>query len=193
VSGASDERPTRLFVAVEVPEPVRSALDTAVEPWRARVPRARWTCPGSWHVTLTFLGWTPPDRRSVVEDGVAQTAREWDGFETRLTALGAFPSAGRARVLWVGLEDPAERLAGMAAALGERFGPWFEPERRAFTPHLTLARIDPPANLATSAPGLLDLPVRSAPFRADELVLYRSHLSPRGARYEALLRASLRA
>jgi 2'-5' RNA ligase len=186
-----DERPVRLFVAVDVPEWVRSTLDATVEPWRARVPRARWTGPDTWHVTLTFLGWTRPELLDGVHEAVTHTARACQGFETEITAVGAFPSGRRARVLWVGLDDPAGRLAAMAVDLGERFGPWFEPERRPLTPHLTLARIDPPWNLAASAQGLLDLPVRSDPFRIDELVLYRSHLSPKGARYEALIRAPL--
>ncbi len=181
----------RLFVAVDVPERVRSALDAVVEPWRRQVPRARWTASDTWHVTLAFLGWTRPDLLDDVRAAITRTAAEAQALETQLTAMGAFPSGRRARVLWAGLEDPAGRLAAMAVELGERLEPWFEPERRHFTPHLTLARIDPPENLASVAPGLLGLPVPAAPFRVDELVLYRSHLSPRGARYDALLRVPL--
>jgi 2'-5' RNA ligase len=181
----------RLFVAVDVPDDVRSRLADALRGCHERVPGARWTRPESWHVTLKFLGWTRSDLVESVREAVARAA-PGEAFETSLTAAGAFPSPRRARVLWVGLDDPGGRFGQMVRLLDECLLPWFEPERRAFTPHLTLARLNPPQDLGTAAGGLLGTPVRSDRFVVDELVLYRSHLSPKGARYEALARLPLR-
>ena len=91
----------------------------------------------------------------------------------------------RARVLWVGLDDPAGLLAALARDLEAALVPLgFEAEPRAFTPHLTLARFKPPASVA----GVLsDEPRVTAPsFEVGHLALYRSHLHPKGARYEVL-------
>ena len=119
---------------------------------------------------------------------VASTASD---FDTELADLGAFPSPTRARVLWVGLADPERRFASIVQQLDERLLEHFRPEKRAFTPHLTLGRLNPPANLRDASPELLALAVSSRRFAVEELVLYRSHLSPRGARYEAIGRFRL--
>ncbi len=107
-------------------------------------------------------------------------------FETALTETGAFPSAKRARVLWAGLSDEDDRFTTIVSTLDDLLRADFVPEKRKHTPHLTLARLNPPANLLEIAPELAGMSVRSAPFVVDRLVLYRSHLSPRGASYEAV-------
>lgn len=181
-----EARPLRLFVAVDLPADVVAALAGQVAPFRDRVPGARWTRPGSWHVTLKFLGGTFPRLVDPVRQAVAGVATGSDVFVSALTAVGAFPSARRARVLWAGLADPDGHLTDLAAALDGALRAWFVPERRPFTPHLTLARITPSRDLGEHAPGLLGRSVASAPFAVDRLVLYRSRLSPAGAVYEAV-------
>ena len=66
-------------------------------------------------------------------------------------------------------------------------------QQREYTPHLTLARLVPPRRLDEFVPGLVGTDVSSDPFPIEELVLYRSHLSPKGVTYEPLVRAPLRA
>jgi 2'-5' RNA ligase len=185
-AGGPEAKPLRLFVAVDVPEPVKAGLADAVTPYRERIPGARWTRPDGWHVTLKFLGGTWPRLVEEVRAAVAGAAGDAHPFESRLTELGVFPSRRRARVVWAGLLDPDRRLARIANDLDERLADHFVPERRELTPHLTLARLAPPRDLSEFAPDLVGTEVASAPFRLDQLVLYRSHLSPRGATYEAL-------
>ena len=146
----------------------------------------RWTSPDGWHVTLKFLGSTWPRLLQMVENAVESAATSAPRFETELTEVGAFPTPTRARVLWVGLSDPAERFTALVSHLDALLRENFVPEKRKFTPHLTLARLNPPANLKDASPNLVGARMPSRPFAVDTLVLYRSHLSPRGARYEAL-------
>lgn len=178
-----EARPLRLFAAVDVPEPVRDLLAEAVAPLREAHRRARWVPPDNWHVTLKFLGSTYPRLVEWVHEVVAATAAAHGPVETSLEGLGAFPSPRRARVLWAGLADPGERLVAIAADLDRGFAREFRTEKRPFTPHLTVARFDPPA-------GLEDLDahagVTSEPWIVDRLVLYRSHLQRPAPRYEAL-------
>lgn len=186
-----EAKPLRLFVATDVPDPVRVALARTVAPFRDGVPGARWTRTEGWHVTLKFLGSTWPRLADEVREAVSSAAAGAEAFQTELTEIGVFPSVRRARVIWAGLADPEGRFARLVADLDDRLSDHFVPEKRAFTPHLTLARLTPPRDLAEFAAGLPGMPVRSEPFPVDRLVLYRSHLSPKGATYEPLLVAPL--
>ena len=179
-------RPLRLFIAVDVPSGVKSGLAGAVAPYRARIPGVRWTGSQGWHATLKFLGTTWPRLVEDIRRAVEEAARSSASFETRLTQVGAFPSARRARVLWAGLADPEERFAPMVKLLDELLEENFVAEKRSFTPHLTLARLNPSRDIGEFAPDLDGLDVGSEPFPVDRLVLYQSHLSPRGATYEAV-------
>lgn len=162
----------------------------AVGQLRDEVANARWTDPLGWHLTLKFLGATAPALLDRVTDAIRAVASRAHGFRTRVTGLGAFPAPTRARVLWAGLADEERRFPALAGALAEALQPEFPPENRPFTPHLTLARLDPPRDLrpllARASPG-----PAAPPFAVDRLVLYRSHLSSRGARYERLAAAEL--
>ena len=178
-----EARPLRLFVAIDLPEDVRELVEEGVAPLRARFPRARWVPTRNQHVTLKFLGTTWPRLVDVVIQTVGEVAAAHAPFETRVAELGAFPSARRARVLWVGLEDPADRLARIAAGLDDALAEHFRPETRAFTPHLTVARFDPPVRLEDD---LTQVGMESRPFGVDWLVVYRSHLQRPAPVYEAL-------
>ena len=185
-SSRPEARPLRLFVAVDIPEAVMAEVESVAAPFRDRVPLARWTGSHSWHVTLKFLGATWPRLVETVRAAVTTVAKGTPAFESELTSVGAFPSPTRARVLWVGLDDSAGILTNVARRLDDELSDDFVAEKRAFTPHLTLARLTPPRNLREFAPELEGMPVPSRRFRVDRLVLYQSHLSPRGATYEAV-------
>jgi 2'-5' RNA ligase len=190
-SARPEAKPLRLFIAVDVPEAVKAGLADAVAPFRERIPGARWTRPSGWHVTLKVLGSTWPRLVDEVHEAVATVARAAGPFESQLTDVGAFPSARRARVIWAGLADPEARFARLVSDLDETLVEHFDPEKRAFTPHLTLARLTPPRDLGEFVPELPGMSVGSERFAVDGLVLYRSHLSPKGATYEPLLAAPL--
>jgi 2'-5' RNA ligase len=173
-------------VAFDLPQRVKEELDRAVAPFRDRIRGARWTRPQGWHVTLKFLGGTWPRLLPEVRTVVGSSAGATPVVETRLSTVGAFPSPGRARVLWTGIEDPGGAFATLVGRLDRGLETYFVPENRAYTPHLTLARLRIPSDIVAIAPTLLALPVGSESFRVDRIVLYRSHLSPGGATYEAL-------
>ena len=186
-----EAKPLRLFVAVDVPETVKDLLAERVSPFMDRIPGARWTKPPGWHVTLKFLGSTWPRLVEKVKAAIGTVAGTAEGFESALTELGAFPSPRRARVLWAGLADEDHRFAEIVRSLDLALEEHFAPEKRAFTPHLTIARLAPPRDLSEFTPDLVGTQVLSDRFPVDRLVLYRSHLSPRGATYEPLERYPL--
>jgi RNA 2',3'-cyclic 3'-phosphodiesterase len=184
-----EAKPLRLFVAVDVPDRVKAEVAAAVAPYREKIPGARWTRSDGWHVTLKFLGATWPRLLDEVVASVGSAAAASDRFETKLTEIGVFPSPGRARVVWVGLEETEGRFSALVKTLDDLLVEHFVPEKRAFTPHLTLARLNPPRNIREFVPDLVGTGIPSEPFAVDRLVLYRSHLSPKGATYEPLVEA----
>ena len=128
----------RLFVAVEIPEPVRSAVDTAVAPLRDAMPGLRWVAPERYHLTLVFIGSVDEAVVGAVGDAVAAGCEGAQPFSLALD--GHVGSFGR-RVIWAGLQRSPE-LAELAAAIGERVArvvPLPDAERE-FRAHLTLAR-----------------------------------------------------
>lgn len=174
----------RLFIAATPPREHLEWVHDETRHLETRWPGARWTPVDNQHVTLKFLGATAPgsvDDVATVCGGVAEGVAP---APIGLGGLGAFPSPRRARVVWLGLSDPAGVLTTLASRLEsvlETLG--FPSEKRRFSPHLTLARLRDPANLEP-LPDLRGEP--PGPFLLSTFALWRSHLSPQGARYEVL-------
>lgn len=188
-SGGRQGGGKRLFLAVELPDDARDRLAAHLggAPGGGRLP-GRAVAPPSWHLTLRFLGDTPPERRAAVV-GAMREADLGAGFALGFGGLGAFPRPARATVLWLGVEEGAERLAALAAVAEDaarRAG--FPAEERAFSAHLTLSRIRPAQDVR---PLLERVPPFRERIRVDAAVLFRSHLGPDGARYEAVERFPL--
>jgi RNA 2',3'-cyclic 3'-phosphodiesterase len=187
----------RLFVAVDPPEPVRRhalALRRRLERAAGRAAgEVKWVAPENLHLTLQFLGAVPEERLDEVSAAVTGAAAPGAPLELALQGAGAFPGARRARVLWAGVAGEVPRLGALVAELGRRLAPLgYPPEERAFSPHLTLGRARDPRGLPGLAAALAAPDEAPAtPWPVTELVLYRSHLSPRGPSYQPLLRAPL--
>lgn len=182
-----EARPLRLFVAIEVPEDVRAAVAGAVAPLRERFPMARWVPAQNQHVTLKFLGSTYPRLVEWVRATVGELASRHAPFTTRVEGLGAFPNARRARVLWAGLDDAGSAFGRLAADLDEALSKEFTPEKRAFTPHLTVARFEPTVTVDPD-----EIAFESEPFEVGRIVLFRSHLRRPAPVYEPMVVEPLR-
>jgi RNA 2',3'-cyclic 3'-phosphodiesterase len=179
----STERAT-LFVGLDLPDHARSALVQ----WRANhlsdVAGVRWRLidPEALHVTLCFLG-----RRAVADIDPIAAACETAASQPAVgLSLGppVWLPARRPRAIAVKLVDARHLLSGLQRAISHTLqaGGWYEPEARPFLAHVTVARVG-----KSERPRASQLP--SPPPRAvvcSAITLYRSHLGPGGARYEAL-------
>jgi RNA 2',3'-cyclic 3'-phosphodiesterase len=186
---ADAERPWRCFVAVPIGRDVRAAVAACVRELRAGPGSEtwRWTDAEAWHVTLAFLGATPPASLPRLAAALEDVAHAQVGFSLDAGGLGAFPSRGRARVMWYGLADPDGRLRRLAGAVRAALG---LPQDDRFRGHLTLARSR--GRTGTDARALAEMPCPASRLDVDRLVLYRSHLGRGPARYEDLATARLR-
>jgi 2'-5' RNA ligase len=180
----------RLFVALALPSEATLALATVERKLRRAAGEAevKWAAPENAHLTLQFLGSVAEERLAEVSAAVQGAARTSRALSLSIAGAGGFPNAKRPRVLWAGVEGDREPLAALVAELGARLAPLgFPPETRPFAAHLTLGRTRDPRG-ARDLEGAILAAAKGEPcsFRVAELTLFRSHLSPRGARYEPL-------
>jgi RNA 2',3'-cyclic 3'-phosphodiesterase len=173
----------RLFVALELPQEVRTALAA----WAAAAAPApmRRLPADNLHVTLAFLGARAPEEAAAVAGVVDRLARPVG--ELVVDAALWLPPR-RPGVLAAALRagpDLAELHADLVAALADVIG--FVSERRALLAHVTVARARRQSRPRAAA---VDPPPRLA-FAPEALVLFRSHTGPGGARYEPLARAGV--
>lgn len=183
--GSSKPERIRLFVAARVPEDHLHKVAALVDDLRSKLSNARWTPPENQHLTLKFLGSTPVDRVESVEKICTMVAGSHAPARMSFTDLGAFPSRSRIRVLWMGIDDPAGLLAAVAADLDDAFASLgFPSEGRPYRPHLTLARFKLPVPLKSGFPSVDTSGIEG--FDVNDIALFRSHLSPKGARYEVM-------
>lgn len=174
----------RLFVAVDVPVDVLELVERVAKPLQSSIEGARWTARAGRHITVKFLGYTDAGLLDELKRALAGCSGHAP-TPIRLAGLGAFPSAKRARVVWAGIDDLEGLLAGLAAGVSRALEPLgFEPEKRSFSPHLTLARLRAPGSVEAALAAAPTL--ASRPFEAGSFALYRSLLHPRGARYQRL-------
>jgi 2'-5' RNA ligase len=183
-----EAKPLRLFVAVEIPDTVKDAVEEVFAPWREVFPKARWAPRENWHVTLKFLGRTWPRLSDWVPKQVESAARDVDPFRARVSGVGGFPSPGTARVLWAGLDDEGGRMSGLAASIEGALIDEFSADKRAFHPHLTVARSDPPVKMPRA---FAATPLLTEEWEVDHVVLFRSHLRRPAPLYEPLARFPL--
>jgi 2'-5' RNA ligase len=145
------------------------------------------------HLTLKFLGDVPDIETPDVCRVVAQVAGQFEPFEITCRGAGAFPDIQRPKTLWIGIQDGAEELQALQAAIDDALKDelGYSREARAFHPHLTIGRVKSDGFKLTS---LLqqyhdfdaDLAV------IDEVVTFSSFLERQGPTHEALARAELK-
>ena len=183
----------RLFFAVFPSPEVQQAAFAVEESLRRPGDGVSWIKIENLHYTMRFLGEVGDDGARRATEAAAEAASDTRAFDAKLGGLGAFPNARRARVLWIGLAEGSEALAGVArdleAALRRR---GFDRADRKFSPHLTMGRVRIPKEDWTARLAEARAPDPSrARFRVDRLQLMESKLSPKGSTYTVRSEAKL--
>ena len=154
----------------------------------------RWVPEENLHLTVWFLGEVSEARSTAVLDALKAPLAS-PAFTLHIAGLGAFPPSGPPRVLWMGVREGLPELSQAHDEVGARLAPWgFAPEGRAYSAHLTIARVkEPPPPLARAALRQLlkETAADAGRCRIEALTVFRSRTAPRGAVYEPLLRVPL--
>jgi 2'-5' RNA ligase len=176
----------RLFVAIALPDVVAATLALI----QAGVPGARWQTREQMHLTLRFIGEVDGRNAASIDDALSLISVP--PLTLQLKGVGEF-GGKRPHTLWAGVapNDALLHLQRKIETALQRIG--LEAEPRKFTPHVTLARLR-----ATPRGRVMDYLVdhalyASAPFEAEEFILYSSHLSPNGSLYRTEQTYALRA
>ena len=176
----------RLFIAIEIPEGIRSDLASLLQEFRGIAPQVKWVRPENLHVTLKFLGETESAKLDALRK-ILPTVHSAQPVSLEFRGLGFFPNEKRPRVLWAGMETSAN-LKTLAADIDQathRLG--FPLEERPFTPHLTLARFQPPGITPKLFQTIQEKSARGfGSLHAVEFHLIESKLKPTGAEYTTL-------
>lgn len=182
----------RLFVAVEIPEPVRNEMSRVQADLRplAAPGDVRWTNPAQLHLTLKFLGNVPEDLLELVKKSLTGACTGIRPFPLRATGIGFFPNERRPRVIWVGFDDNESALTGLQARVEKSLAAFAEkPGTEKFLAHATLGRFQKFRCHKTEkfVPGAQSFANYSfGEWRVEEVGLFRSELSSEGARHTRL-------
>lgn len=187
----------RAFIAVEIPLEIRKTICNATAPLQNGIGSSvRWVPKENMHLTLKFLGDVSPGNIEMLSQMLRAEANMFNGFELRLSGLGAFPNRKRPRVIFIDIHAPPvlEALQRGIESASRRLG--YESEERGFSPHLTIGRVRQNATATeqqTIRRALEDTRIDSlGTARVDSVYLYKSDLKPTGSVYTRLYSAPLR-
>jgi RNA 2',3'-cyclic 3'-phosphodiesterase len=188
----------RAFIAIDLTPEIIKRLEQVSKQLKTRLDGVpvRWVPVDNIHLTLKFLGDVSVANVEMLQKILLAEINGHHAFEISVGGLGAFPSARRARVVWVGVEAPAELAAVQSGVDGamDRLG--YAREDRPFSPHLTLGRVS--RNAAAQDERLIYEAIEAIKLgflgvaRVQGVHLYKSDLHPNGAVYTRLFTASLK-
>lgn len=169
----------RLFVGLDLPWDLRERVAGLA----GGIPGARWLPPENYHITLRFIGEVAAHQAEEIDHALA--ALKARGFSLSLTGVGTFAKAGRPVALWVGVErnPQLDLLQSKIETACQRAG--LDRERRRFAPHVTLARLDNPAEAKLAAFVQANNLFRAPPVPVEHFTLFSSLLGKEASVYTA--------
>jgi 2'-5' RNA ligase len=175
----------RLFTGIEIPDEIKNRLELLMQHLRPKA-NVKWSPVYNLHITTKFIGEWPSSRLEEL-NGTLRGIKPAGPIEVEICGLGWFPTPHSPRVFWAGIKagKELEQLAGATESALERVG--ITREDRAFSPHLTLARIRRPAPLAPLRQAVANLESTDfGRFTATQFHLYLSEPGASGSVYTNL-------
>ena len=183
----------RSFIAINLPAAVKNDIGEIVGRLRNAGPAARWVPADNLHVTVKFLDEISEDQVKPLLGAITAASGQTHPFELQLGGFGFFPNERKSRVFWVGIESGFDILKSLVHRIDHETAPLgFDPEKRPFSAHITLARLREPGPAGALATAAARLDYHSEPIQVSEIDLMRSVLSPKGATYSVLGSVPLR-
>ena len=180
----------RSFLAVEISDGARRRIADLLERLHhSQGVQVRWVRPELMHLTLAFLGEASQEFIESASARLVEVVQQHKSLTAQLKGLGAFPNPSRARVVWIGMEQGNDEVCALQADVVKALrSAGYQPEKRPFSPHLTIGRLRIPGDVGPAAA----VQFESEPFTIDRVVLFRSVLRPEGPVYSRLAEFPLR-
>lgn len=189
------DRMLRLFIALELPEPWRRALESCEYRQERLAPGYfRWVRADLLHLTLVFLGSQPEAMLGPAAEALARAAGQHRPFELTLGGVGKFGPPRQPRVLWVATAERTPALQPLRASLERELArAGLDFDAKPLVPHITLgrARHERPSRTPARAPELIARPADAAAHRFEAIVLVESELGLGSPRYTVRARTAL--
>lgn len=179
----------RAFLAFEISAPVKEYLQGVIRGMASRITGVKWVKSGGQHITLKFFSEIEETMANNMKERLARIENMYGPFEATIKGVDAFPNKRRARVIVVTMEKGVDIAKAIFHDIEDALLTLgIEKEKRDFTPHITLGRRKEPAPLLERDITGLD----EMSFIIDQLVLFRSTLTPQGAIYAPVWEIGLR-
>jgi len=179
----------RSFLAFEMPVKIREIVSRTLKEMKRLPLDVRWVRAEHIHITVVFMGNIFEDDIMPISNAVSKTCKRYGPFKVSLTGYGIFGSLRNPRVLWIGLDGDLARMSYFRNSLQKGLKPFgTKQEKRRFKPHLTLGRFRKGTGSVVDMDDLLSeyQNISSPTCAVEELILFRSELSPGGAVYSRL-------
>src|SRR5512143_4317036 len=184
----------RTIIAIEIPAEIKKEMAKVQDELKRSGADAGWTRPEGIHLTLKFLGEVPEAKIEEIKNALVQAAEATSRFRLKIAGAGAFPNPKNPRVVWLGVSGDIDKLSTLQGSVEKSMTAMgFDREERAFSPHLTLARIKylrPRYSWQTAIDSIRD--IRLAEFDVNQVSLMKSYIKPSGAVYTEIGRARLK-
>jgi 2'-5' RNA ligase len=180
----------RIFIAIEIPDDVRAAINSLSKDLSGSGAPVKWVRPENIHLTLKFLDEVPNESLPRIHEISRTAAHGVRPIPITIEGVGVFPSVRRPRVMWIGISRSREleklhrRLEDGLAELG------FEPEKRSWSPHLTIGRVKGSWNLEGLRARLTEAVLEPQNIIVDSFSIIKSDLRPEGPVYTVQKRIS---
>jgi 2'-5' RNA ligase len=183
----------RVFIAFDISPEAREAAAGHIDGLKLAFPHclASWTQSDKLHFTLRFLGDVETGRVDSVCEAADEAAKKMPPFRISLAGAGVFPSAKKARILWLGTHGEVKSAQSLKQRLEvELRRAAFESDPRTFTPHLTIARIKDPNACGLLTDFHLKSEIATPRFLVKEIIVIESSLKPSGSVYTVISKSA---
>ncbi len=176
----------RTFLAVPLAHAFSREITHVLQALKPKTDAVKWVRPEQVHLTLHFFGSIPQNDVTNIRNLLTPITAQTPALALRIDGLGFFPAPERPKVIWLGLAGDLTRLATLRQEIESALaGGGFPCESREFKPHVTIGRVREGGSIRMSLREMNpDITTGLEPF--DRLILYQSHLTPDGPRYEPL-------
>ena len=178
----------RAFIAVEIDPETRQKISALISGLKKSNADVKWITEDQMHLTLKFLGNIEQSKIQEISEALKPVADNFKPFSISLSNIGGFPNLDHPKVIWLGIDKGAKELKNLAEKIEsglEKFD--FRKESREFKSHLTLGRVKSSKNMLNLVKLLKETGFSSeTDISINELILFQSTLTPKGATYTVL-------